>query len=191
MTKTSCLVMARRVSRSGIVRATISKCQCVECRGLVSASATKELDTDRDKEVNNLVHGLRDHVTVSDDRDTERTSYAAKHERVHVSTTSCGCNACWRHTENKRTPVQNACSITVNSFVLLSLQDLRLHTTLLLRNTCMQQGESGSAWAMAEPYSWICLFDIHLSCVPKAEVRLSDWATSIQTVAPNSELARR
>ena len=40
------------VPRSGTVRATIFKCQCVECRGLVSDSAMKELD--RDKKENNL-----------------------------------------------------------------------------------------------------------------------------------------
>ena len=74
MTKTSCSVMEKRVSCSCKVRATIFYCQCVECRGLVSVSATKELDTERDKEINNLVYGIRDHVTVSEDRDSERTS---------------------------------------------------------------------------------------------------------------------
>ena len=66
--------MAKGVPRSGTVRATIFNCECVECRDLVSDSATKELDTDRDEAINNLGYGLRDHVTVSEDRDTEKTS---------------------------------------------------------------------------------------------------------------------
>ena len=38
MTKTSCSAMARRVSSSGMVRATISNCQRVECSGLVNTA---------------------------------------------------------------------------------------------------------------------------------------------------------